>query len=122
MQPRDLHQSQALCRLVGVSDSAHNDGIPPWELHHRLARALEWQGVTAEEMAVELGQHVNSVYNYASGRRVPKRSVIRVWALRCGVPFDWLEHGDPAPVPPNTPASECYQGYRVLTRQLVPAA
>jgi transcriptional regulator with XRE-family HTH domain len=82
-----------------------SDTIPDWGLHHRLARALEWGNITPEEMAATLGVHVNSIYNYASGRRIPKRGFIRVWALRCGVPFDWLEHGDTettAPIPPAT--------------------
>jgi transcriptional regulator with XRE-family HTH domain len=68
--------------------------IPDWDLHHRLARALEWADVSAEEMAEILGVHVNSIYNYASGRRIPKRGFIRLWAARCGVPPDWLETGD----------------------------
>lgn len=68
--------------------------VPTWELHHRLARALEWGEVTAEEMAEVLGVHVNSIYNYAAGRRVPKRGFVAMWAMRCGVPLDWLLNGE----------------------------
>jgi transcriptional regulator with XRE-family HTH domain len=69
-------------------------GVPAWELRHRLARALEAAGVSVDEMAAELGVHRNSVFNYTSGRRTPKRSVVRVWSLRCGVSFEWLLSGE----------------------------
>jgi transcriptional regulator with XRE-family HTH domain len=79
--------------MAGMS----NTTVPDWDLHHRLARALEWGNVSPEEMANELGVHVNSIYNYAAGRRIPKRGFIRQWAALCNVPGDWLEYGDPPP-------------------------
>lgn len=38
--------------------------IPDVMLHHRLRIALEHAHVEPEEMAEELGTHVNTVYNY----------------------------------------------------------
>lgn len=45
-------------------------------------------------MAAELGVARNTVGNYLAGRTSPARSVLRVWALRTGVPFEWLLNGD----------------------------
>ena len=75
-------------------------------------------------MADELGVSLNTVYNYAGGRTRASRAVLRVWAMRCGVPFDWLEHGDHEddPTPPNGPASECYRGRPARHQVLQPAA
>lgn len=77
--------------------------IPQFKLHHRLALTMEEAGVTTEQMADALGVHVNSVTNYTSGRRVPKRSVIKVWALRCGHPelWHWIETGNEANSDPD---------------------
>lgn len=71
------------------------DGTPPrFELRHRLARALEWGQVSREEMAVEVGVGVTTIRNYLRGSTLPTRATVEVWARRCGVPFDWLLHGD----------------------------
>jgi len=44
-------------------------------------------------MATELGVARNTVGNYLAGRSRPSKSVLRVWALRTGVPFEWLQSG-----------------------------
>jgi transcriptional regulator with XRE-family HTH domain len=68
-------------------------GVPPIELRHRMAIALEWRGISVGEMADELGVHRNTVSAYLHGRARPRRSDLVAWALRCGVPFDWLLTG-----------------------------
>jgi transcriptional regulator with XRE-family HTH domain len=67
--------------------------IPTWQLHHRLALALEASGVSPERMAQEIGVHVNSIHNYAAGRRVPKLAVIKLWADVCQVDREWMITG-----------------------------
>lgn len=69
---------------------------PQFQLRHRLGLALEAAGVTPEEMAAELGVHVNSVYNYMSGRTHPKLAMVKLWAMRTGVPYVWIIDGDDA--------------------------
>jgi transcriptional regulator with XRE-family HTH domain len=69
-------------------------GAPRFELRHRLSLALEVGGVEPAEMADELGISETTIRNYRSGRTVPSRSALRVWALRCGVPFHWLATGE----------------------------
>lgn len=67
--------------------------VPTWQLHHRLALALEASGVTPEQMAQEIGVHVNSIHNYAAGRRVPKLAVVKLWADVCQINRAWLISG-----------------------------
>lgn len=68
--------------------------VPSFEQRHRMALALEWAGVSNDEMAAEIGKGTTTVRNYLAGRTKPGRAILRVWALRCGVPFAWLEHGN----------------------------
>lgn len=65
---------------------------PLWRLQDRLARALDEADVSVTDMAAELGVHRNTVSNYLHGRR-PSKAVLRVWSLRCGVPYEWIERG-----------------------------
>jgi transcriptional regulator with XRE-family HTH domain len=68
-------------------------GAPQFQLKHRLGLAMEIADIEREDIAAELGVHKNTVANYLRGDTRPSRSVLRVWALRCGVPFEWLETG-----------------------------
>ncbi len=72
--------------------------VPRLELRHRLGLALDYARISVSEMADELGVSRNTAGNYLAGRTRPNRAALRVWALRCGVPFEWLEtddQGDP---------------------------
>lgn len=66
---------------------------PPIPLHYRLRLALEVSGVTVDDMAEELDKHPNTVHNYVGGRTRPDRANVATWAMRCGVPFEWLWSG-----------------------------
>ena len=65
-----------------------------WELKDRLRKALEVGGVTRDEMADELGVTPPTVSRYLLGKITPKRGDLKLWALRCGVPFEWLRGDD----------------------------
>ena len=77
-----------------VKDMTDTQSIPTWQLHHRLALALEASGVTPDQMAAELGVHVNTIHNYAAGRRSPKLGLVKQWADVCEVNRDWLWGGE----------------------------
>lgn len=68
-------------------------GVPQFELRHRLSLALEVGRVSPAAMAEELDVSETTIRNYRSGRTAPSRATLRVWALRCGVPFEWLVTG-----------------------------
>jgi transcriptional regulator with XRE-family HTH domain len=73
--------------------------FPQWDLADRLAKALRVSGVGASEMAEHLGVHRNTVGGYLHGHHVPMRAALIVWALRTGVPLEWLTGQQPAPHP-----------------------
>ena len=70
--------------------------IPPWTRADRLAKALDYSGVTKADMAAALGVETRTVNNYLNGttKRVPKPTIL-VWAELTGVDAEWLENGTP---------------------------
>lgn len=81
-----------------MSTSAeHPAGVPEFDLADRLRKALRTSGVGVGEMAEYLGVARNSVGNWINGHHPPDKRTLRLWALRTGVPFEWLESGEVAP-------------------------
>lgn len=64
-----------------------------WDLADRLRKALRLGDVSSNDMAATLEVSRNSVSAYINGRTQPSAATIRVWALRCGVPYEWLRDG-----------------------------
>lgn len=62
-------------------------------LSDRLAKALEVAGMTNQEMADCLGVSRNTISNYTHGNSSPRKLYMREWAMRTGVPLEWLETG-----------------------------
>lgn len=83
---------------------AAGNAAPEWDLADRLVKALRVGDVGKGEMAEHLGVNPNTVGNYVSGRTKPSRAVLRVWAMRCGVPLEWLLTGqvDSSDGPPTS--------------------
>lgn len=103
--------------------------IPEWTLGDRLRKAREHAGLNQMQMAKEIGIHRASVVNYEIGRTKPSRPVILSWALRCGVPFEWLSNGHVSPgqggpgsgisFPPSTTCNSTkFPGNREITNRL----
>lgn len=70
-------------------------GVPTWTLGWRLQRALSFAGLSVEQMAEELGASRSSLSRWMNDRgSPPKAAYVKLWALRCGVPYEWLIHGD----------------------------
>ena len=76
--------------------------IPEWTKGDRLAKALKSAGVSVQDMADYLGVSRQTVGNYVSGRTQLTRGDMRLWAMRCGVPLEWLETGE-RPEPKSGP-------------------
>lgn len=75
-------------------------GVPEWTLGDRLRKSIEHAGVGVGEMAEYLEVDRNTVSNYIHDKvRVPG-AVIRLWAIRTGVPLEWLRTGS-SPFGPN---------------------
>ena len=69
--------------------------VPQFKQHHRLALALEVEGVGVQEMADYLDVNRMTVSRWINGRVTPSKQTLRLWSLRTGVPLEWLETGLP---------------------------
>jgi transcriptional regulator with XRE-family HTH domain len=54
---------------------------------------MEWAGLSPHDMAREFDMSTNTIWNYLSGRTVPKRVIVLYWATVTGVDVDWLLRG-----------------------------
>lgn len=74
-----------------------------WDLADRLRKALRVSGVGVGEMADELHVSRNTVGNYINGHTEPNRATLRVWALRTGIPIEWILTGETPDHGPDGP-------------------
>lgn len=91
-----------------TQDVAVSAGIPEWSFTDRLRKAREHANLKQAELADEIGISRSSLSGYEQGRPVPK-PVITVWALRTGVPIEWLRDGIVSTTtgPGGTSSSRC---------------
>jgi transcriptional regulator with XRE-family HTH domain len=69
--------------------------VPEWTLGWRLQRSLAHAEMLTEQMADELGVSRSTVSRWLNGHGAPPRiGYLKLWAMRCGVPLDWLVNGD----------------------------
>lgn len=102
--------------LGGMADvGTPTTTVPVFGLRHRLALALDHSGVSIHEMADELGVSRNTVGNYLAGRTRPAKAVLRVWAMRTGVPFEWLAGAE---VSTKVTIDECYSHHPAHSARL----
>src|SRR5436190_9951656 len=86
-------------RPNAMSEQRMPGGVPELTLGWRMKMALG-HDVTVQDMADELGMSRGQVSRYLNDKGIPRRAVLVAWALRCGVPFEWLSTGqEPAPAP-----------------------
>lgn len=72
---------------------ATSPGVPEWDVADRLRKALRQADVSVQQMATYLGVTRRSVGNWINGHFPPSTQTLRLWALRTGVPFEWLSTG-----------------------------
>lgn len=70
-----------------------------FQMHHRLALAMDEAGVSADEMAALLKRSTGTISNYRTKATTPPHAAIVLWADRCDVDVDWVLYGDSAPDP-----------------------
>jgi transcriptional regulator with XRE-family HTH domain len=66
--------------------------IPEWDLADHLRKALRVADIGAQEMADYLEVSRTTISNYINGHTRPTGPILRIWALRCDVPFEWLDN------------------------------
>jgi transcriptional regulator with XRE-family HTH domain len=67
--------------------------VPQWTLGWRLQRSLAHAGVSMDEMAAELGISRRMVSRWINEHAQPRTAYLKVWAMRTGVPLEWLVSG-----------------------------
>lgn len=67
--------------------------VPQWDLADRMRKSLREAKVGVGEMAGYLDVERNTVGSWINGRITPRTQTLRLWALRCGVPYEWLVTG-----------------------------
>jgi transcriptional regulator with XRE-family HTH domain len=66
---------------------------PEFDLADRMRKSLRHADIGVQEMADYLEVSRNAVGTWINGRNKPSPQTVRLWALRCGVPYEWLRHG-----------------------------
>jgi transcriptional regulator with XRE-family HTH domain len=73
-----------------MSQTTDTVAIPEWTLRWRLHRSLAHAGVSIDEMATELGVTRQTVSRWLNEHGEPRSGFLKLWALRTGVPYEWL--------------------------------
>lgn len=66
---------------------------PEWDLADRMRKALRQADIGVQEMADYLDVSRSTVGTWINGRNRPSAATLRIWAMRCGVSFEWLRDG-----------------------------
>jgi transcriptional regulator with XRE-family HTH domain len=72
----------------------NHNGVPQWTTGDRLAKARRHAGLSRDDMADYLGLTPQAIGNYELDKRPIKVGMVRLWAMRCGVDFEWLRTGE----------------------------
>ena len=80
-----------------MSISSNGYAVPQWDLADRFHKSLRTAKISITEMADYFEVHRNTISGWINGRIRPDTRTMRLWALRTGVPYEWLRHGDPGP-------------------------
>lgn len=87
-------------------------GVPAWTIGDYLRKAREHAGLEQTELASDLGISRQTVTNYERGHVQPRKAVVMAWAMRTGVPVEWILNGE-SPRPDRGPDG----GSRVVRHQ-----
>lgn len=68
--------------------------VPAFDLADRLRKSLRVSDVSVQEMADYLDVNRNTVGRWINGHNEPSGAVVRLWAMRTGVPYVWLRDGE----------------------------
>lgn len=89
-----------------MSEQPASPGVPQWDVADRMRKALREADISVQQMAVYLDVSRNTVSTWINGRIKPSIQTQRLWAMRCGVSYNWLHHGTDKP---------CFGGGESLT-------
>jgi len=70
-----------------------NGSVPEWTFGDRLRKARQVSGLTVRDFAEEIGVSTKTITDAEGDRRRPRKILINAYAMRTGVPREWLETG-----------------------------
>lgn len=78
-----------------MSTEANAGAVPAVTLGWRLQMSLRQSGVSVQQMANELGLGRSTLSRWMNDHapEPPRAAYLKVWALRTGVPYEWLSTG-----------------------------
>lgn len=77
-----------------MSTQTSTEHIPVWTMGDRFRKAREDAGLTQQELADALDVDRNTISAYEMDlRKRPQKGTVKRWAIRCGVPVEWLLGG-----------------------------
>lgn len=76
-----------------MTEPTTSAGIPSWDVGDRMRKGLRHAGVGVQEMADYLGVARSTLGNWLGGRIDPSTQTLRLWAMRCGIDYEWLAFG-----------------------------
>lgn len=75
---------------MSIANSEPADVRLEFDLVDRLQKSLRVSGYSVAEMAEFFDMNRNSIGNWINGRVTPDTRTLRLWAMRTGVPYEWL--------------------------------
>jgi transcriptional regulator with XRE-family HTH domain len=77
-----------------MTNSPAEGNIPQFDMADRLRKALRVADLSVQDIADYLGVSRNTVSAWINGRTVPNKASLMLWAMRTGVPLEWLQTGE----------------------------
>lgn len=68
--------------------------IPEWTVGDRLRKARQLTGLTTRDFAKAIGVSQATITSAETGARTPRRITLLAYAMRSGVPIEWIETGE----------------------------
>ncbi len=68
--------------------------VPEFDKADRLKKAVSVSGVAVSEMAEYLGVRQETLSRYLNGKTETPLAIVRLIAMRTGVPVDWIMTGN----------------------------
>lgn len=94
-----------------MSQATESGIVPEWTMGDRLGKSLHVAEISVAAMADYLGLSRNSVSAYINDRQQVKRQTLLLWAMRTGVPMEWIETGETPTDSPSGPGSMVNKRY-----------
>ncbi len=83
-----------------MSEQLTHAHVPEWDVADRMRKAARESHIGVQDMADYHGVSRTTVSTWINGRVSPSAQTLRLWAMRCGVPLDWLRSGTADTPPP----------------------